>query len=156
MSLEQLGSLLFIAPPGGLGVVQLITEESDNEMIFESILTLTRNGLRAIQLNFADLEHNTLITYTNDRLKYIGYNIKVELVDYQETESIIHYCSISDTHFMLNKFHPYRLMEGMDYIPPSYKNFFTKSEYLHQIIAVVRLPEKLMVIRYFPVRLHFT
>ena len=153
MALEQLGAIIFKLPPGRLGIVSLVTGETDNEQIFEILLTLTDSGLTGIDKGFNDLSDTVLVHYINERFIYLGYKIAVETVPYANGSKMIHYCSINEDGYRLNKFHPYRLMEHMDKIPKSYEDYFEKPEYLHQVFGVVRAPEHIIVIRYNPVNI---
>lgn len=153
MALEQLGAIIFNSPPGRLGIVSLVTGENDNEQIFEILLTLTDSGLTGIDKGFNDLLDPILVNYINERFIYLGYKIAVEKVPYADGLKMIHYCSINEDGYRLNRFHPYRLMEHMDKIPKSYEDYFEKSAYLNQVFGVVRIPEHIIVIRFHPVNI---
>lgn len=153
MALQELGALVFRSSPGRLGIVSLVTGENDNEQMFEILLTLTESGLDSIDKSFGELPDTTLVNYINERLMYLGYKISIDTVPYSDGLKLVHYCSINEEGYRLNRFHPFRLMEHMDKIPKSYKDYFEKPEYLHQVFGVVRVPEKIIVVRYHPVNI---
>ena len=154
MEISDLAAQVFSQPAGSLGIIRLISTETDNEYIFQTLLTLIADGLSLENKNFSDLMDQSYLEQLNEKLAFIGYKITLEAIPYSQGKTIIHYCSInSDNNFSTNSFHPYQLMQGMSTLPKSYSDYFTKRDFLHQVIAVCRIDECILLFRFYPVNL---
>jgi len=151
MSLEILAEQMFTQPAGQLGIVALVSSATDNEQVFETLLNFVAHGLTAMGKDFSDFLDDDFLDEINEKLTYVGYQLKFDVIPY-DMYAIVHYCSIdSQNHFKLNRFHPFRLMEGMSEIPPAYQDYFNNCSYLHQVIANCRVDDGMMLFRFYPV-----
>lgn len=150
MSVEQLADLIFT---NNNNIIQALAEEDDNEMIFEILLDVVKAGLIRRRLIFPSLQHTQVVDWINSKLIYAGFRVHVSMEPYENGPKLIHYCSINNQEFLLNPFHPYRLMEEMSVPPKCYQKYFQRREFLHQVCAVMRLSNGIMTIRFAPINI---
>lgn len=154
MSISQLARNLFSQEPGELGIIRL--PNTDNQHLIETLLSILADGLTHLQKDFSDFLDSSFMYEINKRLSYLGFNIKLEVVPYDQGTKLVHFCSInSDNQFRINPFHPFYLMKGMpqDKIPVSYMEHYTNVTFLHQVMAVCRVDDGIIVFRFFPVNI---
>lgn len=154
LGLNEWANRIFTSSSGDYGLISII-QDQDNEIKFQMLMSFLVAGLQIMGKSTPDLSSNELVQEINQRLMYIGYKLDVTIVPYSEGKMVIHYCSIGQNQQMLmNRFHPFRLMDGMSVIPNSYTDFFKKKEYLHQVIAVVRCANTILKLSFNHVTVH--
>lgn len=156
MNLKQLAKVLFTQEPGACGVCPIVNSSGyDNESCIEILLNLLSDGLRERGHQFESLLDDSLLDYYNQRLQYVGFRIKVEVIETESLNDYIYFGSIRNERFFLNKFHPFRLMDAMqpEEIPPSYASYFENPDFLHQVMMIQRHDTGVIMFRFYPVNL---
>lgn len=140
--------------------IHIVPPESDNEMIFEILLTLlvdvvTRAGYQSLQhMAQTDISYALIL---GRAFALVGYNFKIDIISKEESIKIVPYSYITSSGMILNKFHPFRLMEHMNPPPPIYTSFFYEKTYLPNLFALQQIDDNSYIsVRFQEIRLHFS
>ena len=130
---------LFSHEPGSYGIIDA-NLGSDNEKKFQILIQIVLAGISLKNIQINELVSNETLIDFNQHFMWLGYKAHVIAVSYEDLSKLVYYCSINEhNRLFLNRFHPFRLMDGMtNNIPTSYNKLFNDEQYLNKIFAIRR------------------
>lgn len=150
-------------------IVNLVTEESDNEYLTELLTTIYLECHNIYISGQIALTQNEYSTCLSSVFISVGYMLNTEIVPRSKLLELIYYARIINNQVQLNQFHPYRIRDGILSIkqqegltipmPDTLEKFYTEQKFLPNIIIVHDLEpnnDTVMLLRFRKININFS
>jgi hypothetical protein len=133
---------LFSHDPGSLGRLDIGISSKDNEFAFQILVQIALSGVQLKGLSFSDLTIQEILDNFNQHFMWLGYKANFRAISNNDLNNLVYYCSFNETtNLLLNRFHPFRLIDSMDDVPDSYNILYNDQVLLNKTFAVRKYQE---------------